>query len=348
MKRHISRPVRFAIIGAGMAAKPHFAALAELRRVGELDVVSVFTRDAERRRAAARALDAAPAGSIAAIAADPSVDAVLLLTPPDARAEIVGTLAAAGKALLMEKPVERSHAAAVRLVEVMEAANQPLGIVLQHRLRPASRRMADLVANRELGAPALVRLDVPWWRDQDYYDEEGRGTFARDGGGVLMTQAIHALDLMLSILGPVAQVQALAATTRLHRMEAEDFATAGLVFANGAVGSVSATTASYPGAGETLSITFDHGAATLAGGRLDVTWRNGRTETVGASDGTGGSADPMAFDHTAHRAVLSDFAAALVEDRPPAITGRSALAVHALIEAIRASSQRGARIELSV
>ncbi len=339
------KPVRFGVIGAGMAAKPHFAALGDLARLGSARAAAVFSRDPARRSAAAAALAARPAGCVEEIAADADIDAVLLLTPPNARQQIVETLATAGKPILMEKPVERTLAAATGLVETMEAARLPLGIVLQHRLKPAALRLGRLLANGALGAPALVRLEVPWWRAQSYYDEPGRGTFARDGGGVLISQAIHALDLMLSLLGPVAGVQAMAGTSWLHRMEAEDFATAGLAFASGALGSVTATTASFPGGEEVMTVVCDDATAVLAGSRLEVTWRDGRTEAFGDALGTGGGADPMAFDHGPHREVIADFAAAVVDGRAPAITGRSALEVQRLIEAILASSEAGRRLE---
>lgn len=342
----VSKPVGLAVIGAGMASKPHFSALDDLAREGLVRVVSVHARSSARRHAAADQLHARPAEKVGDIAGDPEVDAVLVLTPPNARTEIIRTLAAAGKPVLMEKPVERTLAAAEELVGLMDAAKLPLGIVLQHRMKPASRRLAEMLDDGALGAPALVRLDVPWWRGQDYYDESGRGTLERDGGGVLLSQAIHALDLMLTLFGRVEEVQAMVGTTRLHRMETEDVATAGLVFANGAIGSVTATTACYPGADETLAGVFENGTVTLSGGRLDVVWRDGRTESSGDALGSGGGADPMAFDHGAHRAVIADFATSLVEQSQPAITGRSALAVHRLIDAIGTSSQRGKRVRL--
>lgn len=347
MVKAVSRPVGVAVIGAGMGSKPHFAALTDLTRDGAVRVVSVHTRDAARREEAAATLDARPAESVEDIAADPEVDCVLLLTPPNARMEIVRTLAAGGKPILMEKPVERTLAAAEDLVAVMEEARLPLGIVFQHRMKPASRRLAEILAAGDLGAPGLVRLDVPWWRGQDYYDEPGRGTLARDGGGVLLSQAIHPLDLMLSLFGQVSEVQAMTGTTRLHRMETEDTATAGLVFASGALGSVTATTACYPGEDEVMKAVFEKGTAKLSGGRLGIAWRDGRNESFGDPLGSGGGADPMAFDHGAHRAVIADFVAALVEGRAPAITGRSALAAHRLIDAILTSSERGERVRVS-
>ena len=105
-----------------------------------------------------------------------------------------------------------------------------------------------------------MQVALPWWRPQAYYDAPGRGTYARDGGGVLITQAIHTLDLMLAVAGPVTQVAAIAGTTRLHRMEAEDFVGAGLSFAGGALGSLVATTAAYPGGADRSSSASRRGA----------------------------------------------------------------------------------------
>lgn len=167
---------------------------------------------------------------------------------------------------------------------------------------------------------------MPWWRAQSYYDEPGRGTLARDGGGVLISQAIHTIDLALSLTGPVARVQAMAATTRFHRMETEDYVSAGLRFKNGAVGSLVASTASFPGAAESILLHFDNASLRLASGLLHLDWRDGRQETFGgAAAGTGGGADPMAFTHEWHKGVFDDFADAISSGRPPVVTGEAAL-----------------------
>src|SRR5690606_22151086 len=156
--------------------------------------------------------------------------------------------------ILMEKPIERTTEAAEAIVATCERQGVSLGIVFQHRFRAGSMRLRALVADGALGPIGCVRLAVPWWRPQTYYDEPGRGTLARDGGGGLISQAIHSIDLMLSLAGPVEEVQSVAGTTRLHRMETEDFVGAGLRFASGAFGSLIATTAAFPGEGEELVI----------------------------------------------------------------------------------------------
>lgn len=336
------RRLGLGVIGLGMAAAPHARALQDL--ADRIEVRGVFARDSERRALFAETYGLPPAPSVDALATDPGLDAVLLLTPPNARAALVETFAAAGKHILMEKPVERTTPAAEALVARCEAAGVSLGVVFQHRFRAGSLKLKELLAEGALGEIAAVRLDVPWWRPQSYYDEPGRGTLARDGGGVLISQAIHSLDLMLSLTGPVTQVQAVAATTRLHRMETEDFVAAGLRFANGAVGSVTATTAAFPGGAEALHLDCARATASLQSGTLTLAWHSGGTEQFGDPAETGAGADPMAFPHDWHRALIADFADAVASGRPPAVPGRVALGVHYLIDALLSSSAEGSAV----
>lgn len=337
------RKVGLAVIGLGMAAKPHLEALAQPD--SPVRVTGIFNRGRARSEEVSARYGYRIFDSIEAIAQDTQTDGVILLTPPDNRLGIVTTLAKAGKHILMEKPVERTLDAASALVSLCEAENVRLGIVFQHRFRAGARCLTELVRQGALGQIALVRVEVPWWRDQSYYDAPGRGTFARDGGGVLISQAIHVLDLMISLAGPIDSVQAMVATTRSHRMEAEDFAVGGLHFASGAIGSIVATTATYPGSAESIVLDGTAGTAILRAGELRVFLRNGGEETVGDMSGTGGGADPMAFPCDWHRDLIADFAAAVAEDRAPVIPGRDALHVHALIEAIVESSrQQGKRV----
>ena len=338
-------PIRLAVVGLGMASKPHLGALAELR--GQVEVSGVHNRSPERAQAVAEEIGVRRFAGIEEIAADPGTDGVILLTPPDQRTEIVRTLAGAGKHILTEKPVERSSAAARDIVEICEARGVHLGVVFQHRFRAGAKRLKAVVGSGDLGALSLVRAEIPWWRDQAYYDVPGRGSYARDGGGVLISQAIHVLDSMLSLTGPAAAVQSFCATTRAHRMEAEDFCAAGMTFESGAVGAIVATTATYPGGPESLVIDGTLGTAELKAGQLKVAWRDGRAEELGEVSGSGGGADPMAFPHDWHRDLIADFAEAIAGDRPPAVTGREALRVHALIDALVASSREGHRVDVA-
>jgi len=328
------------LIGTGMVARTHLGALQDAPQV---TLTGVAARHEDSARAFAEAADMPlhVYPDIASIAADDTVDIAVIATPPNARLDIVEPLARAGKHILLEKPVGRTAEEAEAVVKACEDAGVTLGIFFQHRMRAASLKAAELVATGDLGALGLVEITVPWWREQGYYDEPGRGTYARDGGGVMISQAIHTIDLALSLAGPVARVQAMTASTRFHDMESEDFATAGLKFANGAVGSMVASTASYPGTAETIALHYERASLTLNSGTLAVRWRDGREDTHGATGGTGGGADPMAFTHEWHQSIVEDFADALVQGRPPAASGRAALPAHRLIDAIARSAAEG-------
>ena len=191
-----------AVIGTGMAATPHARALRDL--ADRIDVRGVYSRTKEKREAFAAEYGFPAAGSIDALADNPTVDAVLLITPPNQRIELVRRFAEAGKHILMEKPVERTTGAAEEAVRICEANGVRLGIVLQHRYREASQKLKSLIDVGALGPIGLARADVPWWREQSYYDEPGRGTYERDGGGVLISQAIHQIDVVRRLAGGLA------------------------------------------------------------------------------------------------------------------------------------------------
>ena len=335
-------PERFGlgIVGAGLAAAPHAQSLRLLS--DRIEVRGVFTRSPAGRGRLCADYGFPESASLEALLNDPGIEALLVLTPPDARQDIVRRAAEAGKHLLVEKPVERTLAAAERIVATCADAGVTLGVVFQHRFRKASQALAGLLDSGALGEIRSASLSVPWWRDQAYYDEPGRGTHARDGGGVLMTQAIHPLDLMLSFTGPAAEVQAICATT-MHRMEAEDFAAGAVRFAGGAAGAVMATVTAYPGAEAQLTLNCDRATAVLEGGTLRVHHHDGRREEVAEPAGSGNAASLMNFPCDWHRAAIEDFVAAVRQGRPPVSNGRTALGVHALIDAITRSSASGRR-----
>ena len=333
-----------------MVARTHVQAIAATD--GRLRLRGVLARDVERATSfaanVATELGETPKvySSVEALADDASVDFVILATPPNARREICQCLVAAGKPVLMEKPVERNLTAAQSIVTLFEAAHVPLGIVFQHRARESAHYLEKLLEGGALGALAVVDITVPWWREQAYYEEPGRGTYQRDGGGVLISQAIHTLDLALHLLGPVARVQAIARSTSLHSLEAEDYVSAGLDFSNGAVGSLLASTASYPGSAESIVLQCEHAAVTLQSGALSIQWRDGRTESIGTASATGGGADPMAFTHAWHQQVIENFAAVVETGSSPLASGRDALKVHQLIDALIASSRQQRAIDV--
>lgn len=334
-----------ALIGLGMVSQTYGSAFRNSDKVNLATVFAPNLASQEKFFCGFPDVCNHTAKGVQEIADDPSIDFAIVTTPPNARREIVEVLAAAGKPILMEKPVERTLEAATELVELCEELDVPLGIVLQHRVRPSAKALRDRMD--DLGPLIAIEVAVPWWRPQSYYDEPGRGTYERDGGGVLISQAIHTLDLMLSFTGPISEVTAMCATTAMHSMEAEDFVSAGVSFANGAVGQIFATTASFPGSGETISLHCQNGSAKLAAGMLAIDYQNGRREEIGESATSGAGADPMAFTSDWHQSIIEDFAEAVRDNRPPLVTGRDALEVHSLIDAIEISGRLGQRITLT-
>ena len=340
----MNKRIGLAVVGVGMAAKPHALALKDLENL--IDVRGVYSRSNDARSAFCTQYGFPNAGDVQNLARDPTVDALLLITPPNARSELISLFANEGKHILTEKPLERTTKAAEDIVNVCAASGVSLGVVFQHRFRAASETLARIVGGGELGAIRVVRAEVPWWRDQKYYDEPGRGTYARDGGGVLISQAIHTLDLMLSMTGPAASVQAMIATTPFHNMEAEDFAAGVLEFESGAVGSIFASTSSFPGDAECIIFDCANGSASLKSGVLKVNWHDGRVEQFGEVASTGGGADPMAFPYDWHKSLISDFANSILTGRTPRVTGLQALEVHRLIAAIVDSARSGQNIKI--
>ena len=334
---------RVAIIGLGMAVGPHAKSLIDLAE--RVEVAYAWSPSEQRRANFAKTYPFPQADSLERILSDRTVTAVAILSPPNTHLELVQRAAAAGKHILLEKPLEITTARAEELVRSAKAAGVTLGVVLQHRFRPAGERLKAIIDGGSLGTIVNCSTTIRLWRPQSYYDEPGRGVRARDGGGVLLTQGIHTLDLMLSLVGPVNEVTGYAITSPVHRMETEDMVAAAVRFANDALGVIDATTTAYPGSAERIDIVGEKGSASLAGTSLSVQWQDGRGEELvpdGSAGGTG--ADPMAFPHDYHRSVWVDFLGAIASGRQPRVTGEEALNVHRLIDALLAAAATGQRV----
>ncbi|MBR1269396.1 Gfo/Idh/MocA family oxidoreductase [Bradyrhizobium sp. AUGA SZCCT0222] len=327
---------RVALIGLGMAVTPHARALRDLS--DRVEVINAYSPTPARREAFGQNFDFPLTERFETILEDRSVEAVLILTPPNTHLDLVGRCAAAGKHILLEKPIEITTARAEALVAATREAGVRLAIVLQNRYRPACLALKAVLDQGRLGRLVGVSAATNNWRPQSYYDEPGRGTRARDGGGVLLTQAIHTLDLMLSFAGVPQEVTGFAATSPIHRMETEDIAVAAIRYADGAVGTVSATTCAFPGLPERIELIGEAGVAVLEGTVLKVAFHSGEVLEAGdAAAGGGTGADPMAFPHAYHQALISDFLDAIRDGRDPMTSGEEALKVHRFIDALLAS-----------
>jgi UDP-N-acetyl-2-amino-2-deoxyglucuronate dehydrogenase len=336
---------RVAIVGLGMALKPYLASFAELSDRAE--IAACYRRGAEARKAFAALHPYRVVDDIDAIMNDASIDAVMILTPPNTHLELIERAAASGKHVLVEKPIDGTLARAERAVAAMERAGRTFAVMLQHRFREASLKLAAIAHSGELGALVSGSASIRWWRSPEYFAQEGRGLKARDGGGVLLTQAIHTLDLFQSLTGPIARVAAYARTSPLRKIDTEDIVGAAVEFANGAIGTIDATTVAYPGFPERIELACAHATAVLAAESLDISFKDGRHVRHEGAPSKSGGADPMAFSHDAHKASIVDFLDSIDERREPRVSGREALKVLALIDALLRSSAEQRSVALA-
>jgi predicted dehydrogenase len=338
------RCIGIGIVGLGMAIKPHVLALRDL---GErVKVVGGFSPTPARRAEFTRTWSLPVADSFEALLADPRLEAVLIATPPRAHATVALAAARAGKHVLVEKPVDIDYDSAKHLVEEIEGLGRTFGVVFQHRFREGAMALRERLHGGALGPLVSVSASIRWWRSFEYFAQPGRGMFARDAGGVLLTQAVHTLDLMLDLVGPAARLTALTRTSPLRNIDTEDIACAVVEYANGAVGVIDATTTAYPGYPERIEIAGTRGSALLEAERLTVDLHDAEPFAIEGSTSGGGGADPMAFSHEAHRRLIADFVDAVERGGQPLASARSALRVHALIDAMLASSRERRGVEL--
>lgn len=326
-----------ALVGLGMALEPHLASLRDLS--GRVEIAAAWT-PSPQRRATGRDMGLPVVETLDAVLDDPGIESVLLLTPPWTHLDLIQRCAAAGKHVLVEKPLDVSTTRALEAVRTMEDAGLQLGVVLQHRFRPAAIALRGLLRDGALGRLVSGSASIRWWRTPAYYAEPGRGTKARDGGGVLLTQAIHTLDLLLDLAGPVRRITAFTRNSGLRATDTEDIACGAIEFENGAVGTIDATTVAYPGFPERIELACERGTAVLSGESLDVHYQDGRHEHMAPPPIQCDPSNPMSFDPGAHRNLIEDFLNSIREGRSPGVSGRSALGVQVLIEGfLRASDE---------
>jgi predicted dehydrogenase len=335
---------RVALLGLGMAVKPHALSLLDLHE--SVEVAAAYAPSAQRRKDFAASYPFPVVETLEAVVDDSSIDTVIILTPPWTHDELVRRCAGAGKNVLLEKPIDVNAERAAGLVECCARAGVAFGVVFQHRFRPASLQLHALLQSQALGQILSASAAIRWWRGPDYFAQAGRGTQARDGGGVLLTQVIHTLDLLLHLAGPAKSVLALADNSGLRGLDTEDRVAAAVRWANGASGVIDATNLAYPGFPERIDIAGTQGSALLEGQRLLVQLKDGSVIRHDPGDTGGSSGDPMAFSHEPHRALIEEFLCAIDERREAMNSARSGLAVQQLIDALLASGRAPREVQL--
>ena len=249
----------------------------------------------------------------------PDVGMVLVASPSGAHDEAVLAAARHRKPVLVEKPLTLSSERADRLIAACAETGTPLGGIFQTRFTEDFRKLREVVESGSLGRITFVRVDVPWWREDSYYDGSWHGTLAMDGGGALINQAIHMVDWLTALMPPVTDVKSFTATLA-HPIEAEDTAAAVLRFEGGALGAIYATTASYPGRPKRMEITGTKG-------------------TYVYEDAGHGVSRPDQLEYASHQACFEAFADSLAGGAPYPIDGAAARVPLDLISRIYAENR---------
>lgn len=325
--------IHIGLIGGGNITETHARAA---HAVSGVDIAAIYGINAERVDRLCREHGGRPYRDFEAFLTHRPLDLVIIGSPSGLHATHGIAAVLQGLHVLTEKPIDISTKRADALIGAANQSDVKLGVIFQDRLKADIQRLKQWVDEGALGDPLLVDARVKWHRPAEYYrNSKWRGTFALDGGA-LMNQGVHTVDLLLWLLGDVARVQARTATM-LHAIETEDTAVAVLEFASGAIGTLQATTAAYPGYPRRLEITGSLGTVVLEHDRIvaaDI--RDGQARLVDHSPrGQNQSASSATVsDIRGHQAVLEDFIQAIEQNRAPACDGREGRRSVAVIEAI--------------
>ena len=344
--------LRFGIVGCGMIANFHAAALKDCEGT---ELVGCVGRSKEKSAEFAKKHGCQAYESLDAMLADPNIDAISICSPSGAHLDPAIAAARAGRHVVVEKPLEITTERCDQIIQACDAAGVKLGVTFQSRFYRSSRLLKEAVDAGRFGKVTLGDTYVKWFRSQAYYDSGAwRGTWDLDGGGALMNQAIHSVDLLLWFMGPVKTVSAMMDTATHERIEVEDVVVATLKFASGALGVIEATTTSYPGALKKVEITGSGGSVVLEEEDL-IQWQFAeeqpldqqvRDEMQGQTTTGGGAADPSAIGHHGHQMFFDDFANAVATGGQPLIDGRQGRISVEVIEAIYRSAREGCRVDL--
>jgi UDP-N-acetyl-2-amino-2-deoxyglucuronate dehydrogenase len=337
------KKLHFGIVGVGNIAPLHALAIQALP---EAELVAVATRNAGRGKAFAEKYGGVWQPDYAELLQRPDVDVVAICTPHDLHAPMTIAAARAGKHVLCEKPMARTAAECAAMVDACDRAGVTLGVVFQSRFEALSLQLKRLIDEGLLGRIVWSSANTIWYRSDDYYRSGSwRGTWAHEGGGVLINQAIHAIDLMLWLTGMPDRVTARTRTLN-HAIEVEDGAIATLEYADNRLGLIQATTAAYPGYAERLEVYGTRGSAIYHKGEGRLEWHliDPREDHALEANLSSGAANPMDITAAGHAAVFQDFATAIREGRRPLIDGREGRRSVEVVEAIYRAARSGGTV----
>ena len=324
------------ILGGGNISGTHARAAAAIPGV---NVVAFHGSNRERTARLAEPFGAPVYDTFDEFLSHRPMEIVAIGSPSGLHAEQGIAAAKRGHHVLVEKPLDITTARADALIAACDAAGVKLGIFFQDRLRPAVVEIKKMLDGGELGTPVMIAGRVRWYRPPEYYSgSKWRGTWTLDGGGALMNQAIHTVDLVQWMFGPIARVSA-AVATRLHHIKVEDTAAAVIEFASGAIGTIEAATSLYPGYPRRLEVTGSNGTVVLEDDRLaSIDLQSAASSRPAASAPAAAPPEnvssPVVSDASAHQRVIEDFIQAIRTNSVPACDGREGRRSVELVECI--------------
>ncbi|MBM4040310.1 MAG: Gfo/Idh/MocA family oxidoreductase [Planctomycetes bacterium] len=342
----------FALIGCGAVGAHHVTAISQLRNarlVAVCDTIELSARRFGERAGVPWYTD------YHEMLERDDVDIVNVCTPSGLHMEPALAAMASGKHCVVEKPLEIALDRCDAMIAAAQKAGVLLGAIFPSRFGAAAQELKKAVDAGRFGRLTLGDAYVRWWREQSYYDSGGwRGTWKLDGGGALINQTIHCVDLIQWYMGPARAVTALSGCLAHERIEADDANVVGVEWASGALGAIQGTTAAWPGFPKKIAISGDAGSAVLEEESLTF-WQfrkerprdaKIRAGLVGDKGHGTGASDPMAFSPENHRRQLADFVRALERGTAPLVDGREGRKAVEIILAAYKSAETGTRVEL--
>jgi predicted dehydrogenase len=345
------KPLGFGIVGTGAIGEIHASAIAD---VPDAELRAVHDRSAASASAFVKKYPVRIEANLADLLSSPDIDVVCVTTPSGAHAEVAVPALNAGKHVFCEKPLEINVERIDSIIDAAAANDRILAAVFPSRLGIGAQTVKAAVEAGRFGRLALCSAYIKWWRTQQYYDEGGwHGTWALDGGGAMMNQAIHYVDLLQWLVGMPTKVHAFAGQLAHERIEVEDTLVASLQFGNGALGVIECATSCSPGFSRRIEICGDRGSAIIEDDTIkrwefvDEEPDDERIRRGEVSSGLkGGTSDPKVASNEGHRLQIEDLVGALREGRPPFITGEGGRHAVALIRAAYESAESGRVVEL--
>lgn len=335
----LPKRVGIGIVGLGNIASTHARAI---MGVQQAELVAACSRSETNRSSFSKNFDVTIYSDVGDLLSDDNIDVISICTPSGTHLDY-GTLAAdAGKHIIIEKPIEITVERGQALVDCCKKNGVKLAVIYQNRFIPEVIQLKEAINRGEIGKPVMVHASVKWFRDQDYYTGSGwRGTLDMDGGGAVINQSIHTIDLIVWLMGDISSLSSYKSTLTHPEIEAEDNAVAVMEFKNGALGVFEASTSIIPAQARWIEINGTIGTARLDGNQFSILKKNGNESSSSVSKNKTGADSPLSgMNIQYHQNQYEQIIEALIKNQIPEVTGEESLRSLAIVEAIYKSSDQ--------